>query len=388
MLEQEFDSIVARGVGLAHELWPSYSCSTDLGRERSSRKLVDAYTAAYYFMISEQFGTDSPPSMTDLLTNTPVNQIHALIKQTPKVANPKHSETYTLLHLGSIYINLLNSIGQTESASMLADLISEDCDLDKVLLELEFDSAWKDSNVILGISTIHAIRKEYGKTYQLIEYIESRRDSSTGLWLSRKKPNYINSIAALFHFVPIYKYLDIPINKLDYALELIDKLYQGSGVFCGANGYACIDYDVFSILRYAMIAEPQYFEEHRYRIFHICSEYISSRIGSTDVFTEYGDSRGKLSDLMRIVRNGLYHGSMLTLVWNLKAYTRVNIFRNMSIFANSAKSTKSFPVEVNLFSIWFRLMTYALCVEITDYISLGKRVDIYRRMELPGLGYL
>ena len=311
--------------------------------------------------------------------------------------NNNHSDLYLSLHSSSIFYQLIDTYipdyPPIEYFSNFSKL-----ELNHFLNAFDYSDAWRVSNEIMGLAVLIAFNEKkeqnIGHLQIILDEIKSRQDSKSGLWHGTKNKSIINGIAATFHYVPLYDYLN---EKLDFKEEILSSILSialKNGYFSSPAGYACIDYDCVAILKYLVVNDngSSISEKSKDQIIKTIKKLYQSIIDSQNSdggFGEYGPKKNLLFDTGQLIKSFFVHRSVSTFSWNFKKIIRLYFFKNKLLYSNSVQSCVSLPFESNTFATWFKVMTLSLCEEIlVTYQILEKPTIKIEKFSLPGLGRL
>lgn len=346
----------------------------------------DIYTEAYFATIYQLFSLGE-----NSLSSSPEHAFENL-KLIKKVNNAKHDMQYTLLHGGCLVVNNFAFDQNFNYARKFSDkVLAIIPDFERLLDDLNYQSLWRDSNTVMGAAILQIASSSFSDNLagKLFFHLSRLTDESNGLWRSKKNPSLINSIAGAFHFLPIYDYCNEPIPCSSELKKGVLKLLDSRGILCGANGYACIDYDVVCILSYLWKHHRNQFSSREIkRIIGFLHIFIANMQNRSLPFSEYGEILDPIKSLRSILARFSRHRCLLTFAWDMKAFYRVAYGSQSVINANSIEANCGTPLSSNVFSILFRLMTIDVALELQQNLIDNSCEEKRKRMPLPGLGYL
>lgn len=346
----------------------------------------DIYTAAYATTIFQLYSIGEIPS--SFTASCAFDSLRTI----KKIDNPKHDLQYTLLHGGSLIANNFAYDGKfADSTAFASNVLDSVPDFNTLLQKLEYRSLWRDSNIVMGVVLLQIASNRFSNDLvtSLFSHLARLNDESNGFWRSKKNPSLINSIAGAFHFLPIYDFCNEPIPCSAELKSAVLKLLNDEAMLCGANGYACIDYDVACILTFLWKHHHDNFSSREVKqIVKFLDGLIANFQSRNSAFSEYGEITNTFRSLASMCHRFSRHRCLLTLAWDIKALYKVVCASRTSINANSIEENCGTPLAPNVFSILFRLMTFDVAFELRKNLIENTISQTRIRMPLPGLGYL
>jgi hypothetical protein len=109
---------------------------------------------------------------------------------------------------------------------------------------------------------------------------------------------------------------------------------------------------------------------------------ISSLQNADGGFPEMGVRPSITQSMWNVIRPSMEHRDVDTLAWCAKKFIRLHFFPQRPIFNNSAKESGASCNESNVFSSWFRFMTYVLARDVISVESSASQM-----CRLVGLNY-
>ena len=348
------------------------------------------YTYLYHLALSKLLDNEEIEKNSLEYLNAKINS-NGLLEINHDEINGNHSKDYIDLHMSSIFYQSQNL------DSRAIDYL--DGQKNKILSSfknLNFDNAWSISNEIMAWSTLFSRYESFdnGKSINyLADFLLSHDTFQNGLWTSQslRHKGTINSIAATFHYLPLFMYLKIKIPGSRNYLEIVNSIKLNNGFFSAPSGYACIDYDsIFLIFYFLFFYADELDINERTKAKSIIDDLRNSllKIQQQDGgFPEYGEPKQALSVSLSSLNNFLKSCDLHSFLWNAKKIYENKYQKEKIIYANSALTCGSKIHESNIFSTWFRFLTFELldaCDFILEY-GLDSKTDT--KKDIPGLGY-
>ena len=124
---------------------------------------------------------------------------------------------------------------------------------------LDWSNAWLQSNRVMFALAflVYAVEheKELGAAqivHAALDWLDTEQDQETGTWGRKNGASLLNGMAAAYHFLPFYEYLQRPIQRLNNLIDATLALQQADGLFgSGPGGGACEDLDAIGVLAIA-----------------------------------------------------------------------------------------------------------------------------------------
>jgi glycosyltransferase involved in cell wall biosynthesis/SAM-dependent methyltransferase len=124
---------------------------------------------------------------------------------------------------------------------------------------LDWSNAWLQSNRVMFALAflVHAVEhdRELGAAqivHAALDWLDAAQDQETGTWGWKADSSLLNSMAATYHFLPFYEYVQRPIQRLNNLIDATLSLQQADGLFgVGTGGGACEDLDAIGVLAVA-----------------------------------------------------------------------------------------------------------------------------------------
>ena len=216
-----------------------------------------------------------------------------------------------------------------------------------------------------------------------------------GLWESQNLSykSLINSIAATFHYLPLFIFNDIKIPGSENYIMYIKKVIPRKWIFSSPDGYACIDYDAVYMIFYYLIYhkdELSIQDEHFIRnMINTLSKKILDIQNSDGGFPEYGRGTGPITAIIQSSSNFYNNKCFNSYKWNLKKIIRQNMFQSKITFSNSSKYCGATMNESSIFSTWFRVLTLEVNDQIISILNNKSPLELKANYKgVPGLGYM
>ncbi|CAC9526866.1 hypothetical protein BHECKSOX_1407 [Bathymodiolus heckerae thiotrophic gill symbiont] len=372
------------------------------GYSHTSNNLHPYFKSIYvelYDLVLQHIINGDPDRIRKRLEEYRLQLQSGLLYENKKIIIGKwHSDLYVSLHLSSIYYQLVDYYIDDFPIIDFLEKISKE-GLYSKLDELDYSDAWRVSNEIMSYAVLLSFNAKRGCNVDSVEwcfdYIESRQNKISGLWASENKKSILNSLAATFHYLPLYDFLKKPVKNPKKILDSVLSLKLPNGFFSSPAGYACIDYDCIAILFF--LVQQDSIEnfislKQKNEISSIALELrqsIIDMINSDGGFPEFGREGNPVSSSIIALMSYRKHQCFETYLWNMKKIARLFIQSDKLAYSNSVLMCVSKPHESNSFSVWFRYMTILICEDMLEY--LGQNIDRSakpKRFDLPGLGRL
>ncbi len=124
---------------------------------------------------------------------------------------------------------------------------------------LDWSNAWLQSNRVMFALTflVHAVEHMHEQAaarlfHAALDWLDATQDQETGTWGRKAGSSLLNGMAATYHFLPFYEYVQRPIQYLSNLIDATLALQQPDGLFgAGAGGGACEDLDAIGVLAIA-----------------------------------------------------------------------------------------------------------------------------------------
>ena len=124
---------------------------------------------------------------------------------------------------------------------------------------LDWSNAWLQSNrVMFALSfLVYAVEHAHERAaaqifHAALDWLDAAQDQETGTWGRKAGSSLLNSMAATYHFLPFYEYVQRPIQRLNNLIDATLSLQQADGLFgAGPGGGACEDLDAIGVLAVA-----------------------------------------------------------------------------------------------------------------------------------------
>ena len=338
--------------------------------------------------------SNSDAELMDGLRNLYEKTEDGLLRETTKIDGAKHSKNYQSLHQSAIYYQLVDKYDiDLGPVSFLKDLTEDK--FFKVITQLGHRNSWYISNILMSYAVLIAFNNKHGLNHGLmellIEYLNQIQCKKTGLWVSDKGPSDLNSMAGTFHYLPIYKYMDITPDRCTEMYKSILRLSTSQGYFSYPSGYACLDYDGISSLKY-LLGKVELGEGDKKTLAGLARRLKTNIISMQNPdggFPEVGPLNSLAGDMIAIHKYSLKTKCIWTYAWNTKFTLRSYFSKNHVFYANSSASCAARAFDSNTFATWFRYLTVSCCEDIIDQTEKnGERKARPLEVSLPGLGYL
>lgn len=319
-----------------------------------------------------------------------------LLTEHNSLIGANHDGEYIRLHLSALYYQL-GSIYLKNLGPILALKDWSSRDLIKALLGIDNSSAWYASNIIMSYAVLFAHNARLGQNsdclLSILEHLNAGQDADTGLWFGIKRASKLNAMAATFHYLPLYSYLNVKPAHADRMFDNIANLASRDGFFNLPAGYACLDYDGITSLQY--LCENALLKDDRDArlpvLLSIATALRSHLIAMQQKdggFPEAGSTQGCWVDIKNLISHVIRNRCFWSAAWNARFIQKAWTSPSRIIHANSIRACSAQISESNAFSTWFRYMTVACCEDIIErYGSLDTREAPSRKLILPGLGY-
>lgn len=355
-----------------------------------SSKKESVYSNLYHLSLSLLLDNHKVTKQTLEYLNNKTNEQGFLNIDTKEIKG-NHSQNYINLHMSSIFYQT-----QDINQKMVNYLHKNAKHIQENFINLDFSNAWSISNELMAWSTLFARYAKYddGKSLEnLAKFLLSHDSFQKGLWVSQSKRHRgtINSIAATFHYLPMYMYLNIRVPGSRNYLKVINSIKLRNGFFSAPKGYACIDYDVIFLLFYFLFFYSDDLDENERRdVELILTEHKEALLniqGSDGGFPEYGMQNDVLAVISMCIGNFFKNKDLHSLLWNTKKIYENKFQKEKIIYANSVSSCGSKLHESNIFSSWFRLLTLELLESCGVLLNNFGSLKLDTRSDIPGLGY-
>lgn len=377
---------------------PFYSLYSSLTSGKSINSFLYASAVLYELNMLDEARL-SLDHAYDLLTCDP-----SFLIRTSSIKS-RHSSVYKILHMlaffsqlsASYYPSLLPQISSLEALSFIFEDVHKPWDGNPFLNNLSFRRQWHDSNIIMAVFSLSACFASQHDIKLLFDSIHTKlldtQSPITGLHLSSelRHSSLLTSMAATFHYLPMYEYMQVPFPYQTSMLSSVLSLQTKYGPFCLPAGHSCIDYDAVYLLH-------SYLHQHNYTADDLLSCKISASLARLSTYYDlvYKNNRGPnfnisefgypvfgFSDYIQECFSLFLHNRcFFTFAWNFKSILN-NRFRSKPISSNSDLACSSYPHESNLFSLWF----YFLICRMLDSASNANKLIFSKFYSLPFLGY-
>lgn len=145
------------------------------------------------------------------------------------------------------------------------------------LKQLDWLDPWTQSNRVMFIGTFLLYEAEYFLQQQsldhlhvMLDWLDTKQDSETGLWGPNEGVSLDRSMAAAYHFYPLYLYCQRKINYIYEAIDSTLSLQAEDGLYEEAlGGNSCKDLDAIDILIKLSCLTDHRAEEIKYSL--LCS---------------------------------------------------------------------------------------------------------------------
>lgn len=321
-----------------------------------------------------------------------------LIEEERELLGSRHDNEYTKYHLSSIYYQLIEaylpSHGPIEAfTSLTPDLLRYD------LAQRNATQAWRVSNVLMSYGTLLAYNERRGKNSGCLDvcisFLDSIQNRNSCLWESSRGAYLLNSVAATFHYLPLYAYSSKTVCGAEKVLASVLSMSLPNGHFSSPLGYVCIDYDGIATAKFLYekclsTAQRKLYRSKIVRIATKLKESILRQQNPDGGFPEILVNIPLAPAVGNAVLSFLSHRSPLTFAWNIKSILRNSGLLSGEMCANSVKACVSLAGESNTFATWFRYMTLMVCEDILEKEGwIETRItNSETHFSLPGLGYL
>lgn len=353
------------------------------------------YNYLYHLCLLHVVG-DKRQVISDGLCMLSRDLCNGLLSEDDSLIGVNHGRDYITLHLSALYYQLASDY--LELPPIAAFEGWDATMLQEALLRIDNSSAWYASNMVMSYGVLFAHNARQGRNFDclpaIIAHLNRNQDITTGLWLGSKRASKINAMAATFHYLPLYSYLGACPSFADRMFDSIARLANDhDGSFSLPAGYACLDYDGISALKYLAdrVLNDRECEQRVPALLSISTAlrtHLLAMQNDDGGFPEAGPSRGAGADIAHWTTHVLRNRCFWSAVWNARFIQKSWTSPNRLIHANSVRACRAQISESNAFSTWFRYMTLACCEDIIErYGTLSSREAPPRRLPLPGLGY-
>ena len=306
------------------------------GYSRTSNELyadTDSLYVCLYDLVIQHITDSEQTQIFNSLKLLRKKMLNGLLYEKPElVSQYGHDTRYTTLHLSSIYYQLANIYYHKHPVIDAMSQITKK-KLAIKLDELDHSDAWRVSNEVMAYAVLLAFNAEKGVCVNgplwCYEYVKKKQDPATGLWLSTKRPSLINGVAASFHYLPLYDYLDQSLNYPEKITRALLSMRLPNGFFSSPAGYACIDYDCIAILLFLVRQniKQEFLKESEIVEIGECAERLRNAVlelqNSNGGFPEFGVNVRPIVDTYESLVSFAKHRCASTLVWNLKKIGRL-----------------------------------------------------------------
>jgi glycosyltransferase involved in cell wall biosynthesis len=121
---------------------------------------------------------------------------------------------------------------------------------------LDWSNAWLQSNRVMFMLAFLIYQAEVesdlvaaANVHIILDWLDQQQDAESGLWGIRQGSSPLNGMAAAYHFLPFFEYVQRPLKYLNALIDSTLALQQPDGMFGPAlGGGACEDLDAIDVL--------------------------------------------------------------------------------------------------------------------------------------------